>query len=509
MFKTRITAVIVIAILLFNSDSWAGAARQKALAAVAVARARIKVADQKPPLQDTTNRFLQATPQSDGEIVPARQPDEKPADAFPVVELQRALEANAKLIEDHNRLSDEIWRGLQELDLARKELVEAKEQAKTQQAAQATGSEEASIVPPPLDEDIVKSSVEPKTVTPVEGRSFGPPAQNDPSRPMFMRMELSTSTGPISEHLPAQMVIGHWAKGCPVGDLLVRDVDRRLTKLNWKTGESAENQVRFIEVPSTIDCPTIWFYQNGTIVETLTGYQDPIALAQKLRSYWDSAPNPSQVSGGSVCGSIQASSQVRMGMGWFRDYIGEGVKAQFRWDRSGMQAFPLLAKGDWGNLALLGRYGHFQLSAFGAKNLPLQEVGFGYKVDDDGVPTLDLDPIVLKMLTMRVGPNVPQMASGEPPQVGLMTLWTIVTVVRDIFSILNPTCDLQLGGCVSATAVLNGDTLSIDFQQCPSIKLVALFTFQLQVNRIEVKEHSVRVLFGGSRLVKERTFEVK
>jgi hypothetical protein len=89
-----------------------------------------------------------------------------------------------------------------------------------------------------------------------------------------------------------------------------------------------------------------------------------------------------------------------------------------------------------------------------------------------------------------------------------MGMWTIASVVRDIFALLNPTCDLQLGGNVAATGVLKGDTLTIDFQQCPSVKLVALFTFQLSVKRVEITEQSVRVVFTGSRFVKERTFQV-
>ena len=86
---------------------------------------------------------------------------------------------------------------------------------------------------------------------------------------------------------------------------------------------------------------------------------------------------------------------------------------------------------------------------------------------------------------------------------------TIVSVIRGVWSILNPSADLQLGGNVSATAVLTGDTLAIDFQQCPSVRLVALFTFQLGVKRVEITDSTVRVLFSGSRFIKERTFTVR
>ena len=69
--------------------------------------------------------------------------------------------------------------------------------------------------------------------------------------------------------------------------------------------------------------------------------------------------------------------------------------------------------------------------------------------------------------------------------------------------------DLLLGGNVSASAVLLGETITVDFQQCPSVKLVALFTFHLSVKQVVITEENVHVEFGGSRLVKSRDFAVE
>jgi hypothetical protein len=221
----------------------------------------------------------------------------------------------------------------------------------------------------------------------------------------------------------------------------------------------------------------------------------------------DPPVSQSRVASAGPAGSIHAGGKIRESLAWWRQNIGEGVKASAQWDRTGGQTFPLLAKGDWSALALCGRYGHVQLSAKGAVGLPVQSLGFGYGVDGDDI-WIDGDKLTFVGLARSLNPNKTTTIQATPSQFGPGTILTIVSVVRGVWSLLHPTCDLQLGGNVSATAVLNGDMLAIDFQQCPSIKLVALFTFQLEVKRLEITEQSVRVVFGGSRFVKERTFKI-
>lgn len=206
-------------------------------------------------------------------------------------------------------------------------------------------------------------------------------------------------------------------------------------------------------------------------------------------------------------GTIKGSSQIRQSFDWWKSNIGESVKASAQWDRTGGQTFPLLAKGDWSALAVFGRYGHVSLSAKGAKGLTVDSLGFGYRVDGDDI-TLDLDPVTLKGFGMSLEPDIRESRISESAGFGPTTIITILQVARGVWSLLNPTCDLQLGGNVSATAVLTGDVLAIDFQQAPSIKIVALFTFQLSVNRVEISERNIHVEFGGSRLIKSRDFVV-
>lgn len=208
--------------------------------------------------------------------------------------------------------------------------------------------------------------------------------------------------------------------------------------------------------------------------------------------------------------SIPASGKIREAIAWMRQYVGEGINAEMRWDRSGAQSFPLLSKGDWSALALFGAYGHIEVSATGAQSLPVQSLGFGYRVAGDDFD-FDLDRVTIRGLGKMLAPTVEQPAGSfgaTPSQFGIMSLLTILSIIRGIWSLLNPTCDLLLGGNVSASAVLNGDSINVAFSQCPSVKLVALFTFQLSIESMTITDSNIHVEFGGSRWVKSRDFKV-
>jgi hypothetical protein len=309
---------------------------------------------------------------------------------------------------------------------------------------------------------------------------------------------------PASNSLPAQLVVRHWKHGCSQGNRQVRDINATLKPLKWIIGEAADCQIMLIETEDqSYPCPTIELYQRGKIIKTWTGYQPTEVLSHELLAAWNGAGPVPVVAQAGPAGAIKGKQQIQDVLAWWKANIGEGVKATARWDRTGAQAFPLLAKGDWSIGALCGKYGHVEASAKGSK-FPIDAIGFGYRVAGDDV-TVDLDPVTIKGLKLSQSDAMQSGSSEFVPG----TLLTVVSVMRGIYSLLNPTCDLQLGGTVSATGVLNGDTLEIDFESCPSIKLVALFTFQLAVKRLEIKGDSVRVLFTGSAIVKERTFAVQ
>ncbi len=314
-----------------------------------------------------------------------------------------------------------------------------------------------------------------------------------------------------SEPMPAQLVVEMWESGCPHCVRQERDIHRVLGKLGWTIGNAQTDQIQFVIIPQTAVAPQSVLYQNGVEIKRWEGWQDPAFLSNELRKAWETSPTPSQtIAASGSAGAIQGQAQIRQVIEWVRANIGEGVQSEIRWDRSGAQSFPLLAKGDWSAVALFGKFGHVSVSAIGAKNLPIQSLGFTYTVAGDDI-SIDLDAIMIKGLALKVGPQSSPMAGSAPvpSQFGIMTAWTIVAIVRDIWSVLHPTCDLQLGGNVSATAVLTGDVLTVEFQQCPSIRLVALFTFNLGVKRVVITDANVHVDFTGSRLVKSRDFAVQ
>ena len=319
----------------------------------------------------------------------------------------------------------------------------------------------------------------------------------------------------IHEVLPAQLVISVWERGCIPCRRQEEEINRVLKPLNWTIGNAATDQIRFVHVPKETAVPHIELFQNGQLVKDWDGYQEPALLSFELRNAWDKAPGllPSVQTSSGIAGSIHGQTQIRSAIDWFRRHVGEGVTAEWKWDRSGTQSLPLLARGDWSAMALFGGYGHMHLSAPDAIGLPVKTIGFTYRIRGDDV-AIDLDDINFPGLALSLGPNLPMRSSecsgtaSAPPQLGILTAWSIVSMIKEVWSILHPTCDLQLGGSVGASAVLRNDQLEIDFQQPPTIKLVALFSFQLSVKRVEINERSVRIIFGGSRLVHERTFSV-
>lgn len=343
-----------------------------------------------------------------------------------------------------------------------------------------------------------------------------PAIVDPPNSPMSIEFTPATR---FDNELPAQLVVGHWVSGCPAGERQERDIRRILTPLGWKMGHAATDQIQFVAIPQNEACPQLTLYQNGLILRSWQGYQDPALLSRELRRAWDTASTSQQhVATTGSAGIIRARSQIHHAFVWWRETLGEGTKASLCWDRTGAQTFPLLARGDWSAEALFGRSGRIEVSLTDARAIPINSIGFAYRVLQEDI-SIDIDPILLKGLASHFGPGIPvtdppQQAFSDSretlvPQIGPMTIWTIASMIRDLFKLLHPTCDLQLGGNISATCELMGDVLAVDFQQAPSIKLVALFTFQLSVERIEITEQSVRLKFGGSRLVKERTFDVK
>lgn len=345
----------------------------------------------------------------------------------------------------------------------------------------------------------------------LEVAELKPKLPDQPPRPRTVRIEYPRAAR-IDEPLPAQIVIGVWENGCSPCKKCEKDIYEVLTPRGWSVGNGPENQIQFIHIPQTEVVPQITLYQNGHELKKWTGYKDPGFLSKELREAWDHAPPMTSAYEAGVGGSVHARDEISKAIGVFRQYIGEGRQAKFSWDRTGAGNFPLLAKGDWSVKALFGEAGRMDLSAPGATRFPIDAIGFAYRIVGPDI-VIDPDPITVPGLASRLGPSQHGASASEsatPVQfIDPLTAWSIFSMLREFWELLHPTCDLILGGNISGNILLNGDTLEIAFKEPPSIKLVALFTFNLRVKRVEISERRVHVDFGGSRLIKSRTFDVK
>lgn len=209
------------------------------------------------------------------------------------------------------------------------------------------------------------------------------------------------------------------------------------------------------------------------------------------------------VSGRKMAGTIHGRDTIVAMQTWIRERVGENVLMEFRWDRTGSQNFPLLKGGDWSAVAIYGRSGRFSLAAKEAVNLPVKSGGFTYIVDGSDV-VIHLDEVRLAGLADKIIPqNKQRVSAGDKVGFDPMTVMTVLSVARTVWSLLHPQADMDLGGNVSATARLQGDLLSIDFQQGPKIALVLLFTFRLSVKRVEITPSMAKVLFDGNWLARK------
>ena len=210
-------------------------------------------------------------------------------------------------------------------------------------------------------------------------------------------------------------------------------------------------------------------------------------------------------------GSIEARDQIVAAISWISANIGENVPMRFEWSRTGASEFPLISKGDWSAIALFGKYGRFQLSAANSP-LPVESVGFNYKVEGDDV-ILDADPVRFKGLASFLNPQASQAIGEEPSGFDPITIaWSVFSILSMIWSILHPRLDLLLGGDVSCEATLHDGMLDVKFEQMPSVRLTVWVTMMLGVRGCEISPDSVKLLFKGEGLiagmVKERTFQV-
>lgn len=278
--------------------------------------------------------------------------------------------------------------------------------------------------------------------------------------------------------------------------------DKSWKDLNW----SAKH--------STAKLPLwMWYDGKGEVRFRGDGHLTVNQLIEKMEAPRNDGPpqkRASSYAASGPAGAVHGSEQITTMIEWIDSHVGQGIPMQWRWDRTGAQTISLLLAGKkWSAEELFGLSGRFAISAPGAVNLPIDTLDFSYRIEGDDV-VLDTSGVRLKGLAKSLGIQNGDGAVGDAQGIDpISTAWTVISIVRLCWQILHPQADLKLGGTVTATGVLNGDTLTVKFKNGPVVRLVMVFTFSLGVQQIVISPRNVHVDFTGSRWIKSRDFPVK
>ena len=197
-----------------------------------------------------------------------------------------------------------------------------------------------------------------------------------------------------------------------------------------------------------------------------------------------------RVAAAGTVGTSSARVVVQQAIDLIRKHIGEGVPFGIVWDRNGRQQFELLRNQDFSLESVLGTSGKFTVSATGAKNLPVEEAWMRY--EDVG------DRYVLTFGTTFRKSQLNQAPTASAQPVGVVdpaSLSILYSLGKALWGVFHPQADITLGGRVSITGVLTGNTLGIDFKDAPKLHFELLADFLFGVKRAELAADKCRVLF--------------
>ena len=330
-----------------------------------------------------------------------------------------------------------------------------------------------------------------------------------------------------------------WCKKCHFG---LHDFPDWLRASDWDVSDTDQAHVRLIDGDlhpdlvrsgKVLDYPTYILEVDGQEIYRTTDYPGRkvlvdryLAAVAETSKIVTSRPAPKNRS----FGTLHARHQVQEWIAWHKSHIADSiprsdakqaVAIELTWLRTGGQTFALLhmKKEQWTARNIYGALGEFRLTAHGAKNplAGIDEGRIGYRVekDRDGMwrfkLTGEVDIAADRLgLPGDVDPVVSASAREAPAGFGPAAILTVITLLNDVWSLLHPTCDLQLGGSMACKASLfeeaGGEVLVIDFSDAPMIKFSALFHFNLTVKQLEVSPTKIVAHTEGSMLVSQ--FEI-
>lgn len=257
---------------------------------------------------------------------------------------------------------------------------------------------------------------------------------------------------------------------------------------------------------------SVWQNANGEDMY-VCGFYTLDQLWTMINKEDNNPPPPMSMAATGPAGAIHASAQIEQMFSFWRTHIGEGKTATFNWERSGERSLNLLHAKDWSATDIFGTTGRIDLSAIGAINLPVDKAGFSYRIVGEDV-TIDADAVTIPGLTRQLGLSQQSSVMGATPS-GIFVVddlvlgWNVFSAIKGIMSLCWPSVDAQIPGVVTASAILDGDKLTVSFSNAPTVRIVCLFTFNLKIRSVEITEGIVKVSFNGSRFIQSRSFDIR
>lgn len=329
-------------------------------------------------------------------------------------------------------------------------------------------------------------------------------------QPMTMSIQPPVQAGPGSIDPPLRVIVVTTTNCKPCEKFVATngDGDERIAFEYLDADKLPADLAQVMQV-AQVSPTAIWHDANGTL-RYASGFRatdDLYALIQR-----NNPPQPEFRSyGAGYSASIDAGPQIDTLFQFWRERIGEGIEATFRWDRGQSNSMNLLHLKDWSDKDIFGSIGRIAVSAKGAISLPVEALAFTYQIIGDDI-RVDADSITIAGLAKSLRVNQSAASQGGFGVIGLddaVIGYQALQLISGIMSLLWPQFDLVLPATIEAKAKLQGDTISVIFSSAPSVRIVMLFRFTVSVSSVEIVQGKyVRLNFSGSRWIRSKEFAI-
>ena len=207
-------------------------------------------------------------------------------------------------------------------------------------------------------------------------------------------------------------------------------------------------------------------------------------------------------------GNFIGASMIESVLDSVRKYFPDGSKIKVGWQRVGGKS-ALLVSESHKLVDILGTSGRISIEAQGLSQLPLDKLGFGYRVQA-GKIAIKLDEIEFDL------PGADAVSSSGEVGNPILIARTIIGAIEIVYDVLHPTIDVYLAEDIAITATI-GETCSIRFDRGePAVRAHwAFFMGLLQVEYsrpltgLTISAAEVGFEFHKSRIYQDVKFPIK